>query len=193
MLSPLASTTLSRPQVQPSSREVLATVWMAPESPAESRRPSANATSDASAARTTAGIRKVSYPSVPDVNGTDDVQPWCAGTAVAAGVKGSPSAAAVRRVVPNLRIGDTLRLLVGELGIGWEDLRHGMSDVPCPDNLGSGFSFVKVRWRGFRMMEAHTSYHHGNLRGVLLENADRVLEESGPDERPCGSWPATPA
>ncbi|MFI5613357.1 TetR/AcrR family transcriptional regulator [Amycolatopsis sp. NPDC051903] len=32
------------------------------------------------------------------------------------------------------------------------------------------------------MTEARASYHHGNLRAVLLENAERVLEESGPDE-----------
>ncbi|WP_326564894.1 TetR/AcrR family transcriptional regulator [Amycolatopsis rhabdoformis] len=32
------------------------------------------------------------------------------------------------------------------------------------------------------MTEARGSYHHGNLRAVLLENAERVLEESGPDE-----------
>ncbi|MGW4484941.1 TetR/AcrR family transcriptional regulator [Amycolatopsis sp. NPDC004368] len=32
------------------------------------------------------------------------------------------------------------------------------------------------------MTEARTGYHHGNLRAVLLSNAERVLEESGPDE-----------
>ncbi|WP_432846041.1 TetR/AcrR family transcriptional regulator [Amycolatopsis sp. CA-161197] len=32
------------------------------------------------------------------------------------------------------------------------------------------------------MIQARTGYHHGNLRAVLLENAERVLEESGPDE-----------
>jgi hypothetical protein len=73
--SPLSDTTVIGPHVQPPSAERRSTTRIAPVSPAEETRPSANASTSPFLARATAGIRKVLYPCVPEMNGTD-VQPW---------------------------------------------------------------------------------------------------------------------